>query len=136
MKTVERKIVLISLDELKTAEREIIKQVQRECFQFEFAALVGIDSSNPAVTTGEHKGKHRIKKSSKIIKLDPRLSEGLLRVGGRLANGSFQPDVKHPMILPKSQNVVTLIIRHYHHFSGHSRSRTCPKSIKRKILGC
>ena len=28
MKTVERKIVPISLDELKTAEREIIKQVQ------------------------------------------------------------------------------------------------------------
>ena len=120
VKTVERNIVPISLDELKTAEREIIKQVQRECFQDEFAALVGIDSVNPAVTNGEHKGKRRIKKSSKIIKLDPRVMDGLLRVGGRLANGSFQPDVKHPMILPKSHHVVTLIIRHYHHFSGHS----------------
>ena len=28
--------------------------------------------------------------------------------------------MKHPMILPKSHHVVTLIIRHYHHFSGHS----------------
>ena len=46
--------------------------------------------------------------------------DGLLRVGERIANGSFQPDVKHPMILPKSHHVVTLIIRHYHHFSGHS----------------
>ena len=120
MKTVERKLVPISLDELKTAEREILKQVQRECFQDEFAALVGIDSANAAVANGEHKGKRRIKKSSKIIKVDPRVMDGLLRVGGRLANGPFQPGVKHPMILPKSHHLVTLIIHHYHHFSGHS----------------
>ena len=69
---------------------------------------------------GEHKVKRCTKKSSKIIKLDPRVMDGLLRVGGRLANGSLQPDVKHPIILPKSHHVVILIIRHYHHFSGHS----------------
>ena len=55
MKTMERKIDPISLDVLKTAEREIIKQLRRECFQDELAALVGIDSANPAVTMGEHK---------------------------------------------------------------------------------
>ena len=81
----------ISLDVLKTAEREIIKQVRRECFQDEFASLVGIDSANPAVTMGEHKGKRWIKKSSKIIKLDPHVMDSLLRVGQRPANGSFKP---------------------------------------------
>ena len=55
MKIVEKKMVPISLEEFKTAEREIINQAQRECFQDEFAALAGIDSANPAVTTGEHK---------------------------------------------------------------------------------
>ena len=91
MKTMEKKDNPISLDLLKTAEREIIKQVRRDCFQDAFAALVWIDSANPAVTMGEHKGKRWIKKSSKIIKLDPHVLDSLLRVGQRPANGSFKP---------------------------------------------
>ena len=120
MKAVEARIDPITLDELKSAEREVIKQVQRECFQEEFVALEGTGSAGLAVTMCQHKEKRRIKKSSKIIKLEPRVIDGLLRVGGRLANGPSQSDVKHPMILPKCHHVVTLIIRHYHHFSGHS----------------
>ena len=40
---------------------------------------------------GEHKGKRWIKKSSKIIKLDPYVLDSLLHVGQRPANGSFKP---------------------------------------------
>jgi len=46
--------------------------------------------------------------------------DGLLCVGGRIANGPFQRHVKHPVILPKSHHIVPLIIHHYHHVSGHS----------------
>ena len=59
-----RAVHAMTVDELKTAEREIMKQVQRECFQDEFAALVGIDSANPAVNTGKNVGSRNHLKSS------------------------------------------------------------------------
>ena len=46
--------------------------------------------------------------------------DSLLCVRGRIANGPFQEHVKHPVILPKSHHIVPLIIRQYHHVSGHS----------------
>ena len=110
------KIDPITHDELESAEREIIRHVQNESFEKEVATLKRSGSSVPI---GEGVRKRNIKKSSKVIKLDPRLLDGVMRVGGRLGNGSFQPESMHPMILPKSRHVVT-IIRHYHQVSGHS----------------
>lgn len=48
------------------------------------------------------------------------MNEGLLRVGGRLENARISQNSKHPVILPKNHHVVTLIVNHYHHISGHS----------------
>ena len=59
-----RAVHAMTVDELKTAEREIMKQVQRECFQDEFAALVGIDPANPAVNTRKNVGSRNQLKSS------------------------------------------------------------------------
>ena len=115
--TENKKIDPIALDELESAEREIIRHVQNESFEEEVATL---KRSGPSVPIGEGVTKRHIKKSSKIIKLDPRLLDGVLCVGGRLGNGPFRQESKHPMILPKSHHVVTLIIRHYHQVSGHS----------------
>ena len=58
-----------------------------------------------------------------------------MRVGGRLGNGSFQPEPKHPMILPKSHHVVTLIIIicHYHQVSGHSRAEYVLSLIRERF---
>ena len=115
--TENKKIDPIALDELESAEREIIRHVQNESFEEEVATL---KRSGPSVPIGEGVKKHHIKKSSKVIKLDPRLLDGDLCVGGRLGNGPFQQESKHPMIPPKSHHIVTLIIRHYHQISGHS----------------
>ena len=51
--------------------------------------------------------------------VDPVMNEGLLRVGGRL-NARISRNSKHPVILPKNHHVVTLILNHYNHISGHS----------------
>lgn len=45
---------------------------------------------------------------------------GLLRVGGRLANAPLQPDANRPIILPKSHQVVRLIIGHFHSIPVYS----------------
>lgn len=63
---------------------------------------------------------HKLKKSSHIIKLDPVVQGGILRVGGRLHQSALPLDVKHPIILPKDHHVSTLLLRHFHQETGHS----------------
>ena len=62
--------------------------------------------------------KRQVKKLNKIVKLDPRIIDGLLCVGGMLANRPLQQNAKDPVILPKSHHIVPLIIPKYHHVSG------------------
>ena len=58
--------------------------------------------------------------SSSIIKLTPFLDEtGLLRVGGRIGNGSFDYNTRHPIILPYSHRVTELIIMMEHCLLHH-----------------
>ena len=61
-----------------------------------------------------------VKKSSSIVKLDPILVNGILRVGGRLHHSSISSEARHPAILPKHHYISNLIAQHYHRISGHS----------------
>ena len=73
--------------------------------------------------SGDDAGKQKwktVKKCSKIYKLDPRMEDGLLRVGGRLSRSSLPQEAKHPVILPKDSHVTRLILRELHEMSGHS----------------
>ena len=61
-----------------------------------------------------------VKKSSSLFKLDPILKDGLIRVGGRLNRAPITQDARNPVILPKKNRVVDLIIKHFHVILGHS----------------
>ena len=115
--TKKTKVVTVTLGELRNAEKEILRHVQKESFKEALTILAKASSTPPS---GEQSSKRQVKKSSKIVKLDPRMIDGLLSVGGRLANGPFQQSAKHPVILPKSHHIVPLIIRQYHNVSGDS----------------
>lgn len=53
--------------------------------------------------------------SRSLIKLKPFLdNDGLIRVGGRLSNSSVDYDQRYPIILPRRDHIVDLIIDHYH----------------------
>lgn len=53
--------------------------------------------------------------TSKLFQMDTFLdNDGLLKVGGRLKNGSFSSTLKHPVIIPKGHHVTQLIIAHFH----------------------
>ena len=95
--------------------------VQKESFKEEITTLKFTSAKAELEGTTKPR-KSQVKKSSKIFKLDPQLTDGLLRVGGRLEKAPFQLDAKHPIILPVSHHVVRLIIEFYHHASGHSGS--------------
>ena len=59
-------------------------------------------------------GKKGVSTTSSLCNLNPQLSDGLLRVGGRLHNACIPEDAKHQIILSRHHHVVDLIIRHIH----------------------
>lgn len=107
----------LTVDEMNEAECEIMKCVQSEHFSEELNVKKG---DVP-------------KKSSSIYKLDPILSHGLLRVGGRLKNADMEFQAKHPILLPKQHHVSTLIARHYHEASAHSGAEHVLSLIREKF---
>ena len=101
--------------EIQNAETEILKYIQGQSFREERESLNKINQQTMC-----SRGAKLLKKSSKIVNLDPVVNEGLLRIGGRLGRAPIQQNAKHPVILPKNHHVVSLIVNHYHHLSGHS----------------
>ena len=96
----------LTVEEMKKAEHAIISCIQMRCFKDEIDSL-----------TSKRK---RVKRQSNLLSLDPVVKDGLLCVGGRLKHFQFEPnDMKHPVILPKRNHVVDLIIRYHHHLAGH-----------------
>ena len=88
---------LFNLEELKGAEKEVIKSVQQRHFKEEIMAL--------------HNG-NSLTSSSKIVHLDPFLDQdGILKVGGRIGKCDVSDEIQHPTLLPKSCKTTELIIR-------------------------
>ncbi|XP_028413969.1 uncharacterized protein LOC114536827 [Dendronephthya gigantea] len=104
----------LDLDEMQHAEKEILKYIQGRSFQEELARLNSVDDQSAKSLKGQ------VKKASPIYKLDPRLKDQLLRVGGRLTNAPISEERKHPIILPKNCHISTLIARYYHRLARHS----------------
>ncbi len=108
-------IQAITIDGMKTAERVLLKHVQKTNFSDELACCGEDVRGTNNLTRGT-----RVKKTSPIFKLDPVLIDGILRVGGRLQHAMIPEDAKHQVIIPKCHHVTDLIVRHYHKISGHS----------------
>ena len=97
----EAKIVA---EDINKAEKAIIKFVQAQHYLTEIQDLAS---------------KQRVSSSSAILRLDPFMAEGLLRVGGRLANAHLPEETRHPLLLPKKSHVTILIIQDLHKKLGH-----------------
>ena len=80
----DRQTGLVSLEDIQSAEKEIIKSVQEEYFKDEIEAL---------------KKKQMSKASSCIVRLDPFMdSKGLLRVGRRIRKSAWEKNIQHPIV--------------------------------------
>lgn len=111
----------ITLQELNEAEMAIIKCVQLQTFGKEIRAINTVTSLERNDRRNQEKRKKsEIKKTSSIYELNPFLSEGILRVGGRLAKANLPEETKHPFILPHKRHFTTLIICHVHRSLGHA----------------
>ena len=95
---------VLSLADLEEAEMAIVRFVQGCAFPEEMKDL---------------QNQKALKVASPLLKLDPALVDGVLRVGGRLKNCPISSSRMHPIILPKSHPIVTLIIKDVHERVGH-----------------
>ena len=77
----------------------ILKLTQSEAFATEIKALS--NGSN-------------VESRSSLIRLNPFLYKGLIKVGGRLDRAEIPEFEKHPIVLPKNHHVTKLIIRDEH----------------------
>ena len=92
----------VSALEIQQAETELVIYVQRKCFPTWLSKLNGRKSysAEPQLTT--------------LQTLCPFLSNGVIRVGGRLANENMPFEAKHRAILPRKNFLTTLIIQDCH----------------------
>lgn len=120
------KILPLKVEELVHSERAILRELQQEHFGPVIQSLKNLDGNSDKFqerNTARHRNK-RLKKTSNLYKLDPFVDgDGLLRIGGRIRRADMPLDVKHPLILPKSDHITDLIVRHFHSATVHHQGR-------------
>ena len=111
--------VTLTVELMQRAEIEIIKSVQRRAFAAEIEQIKA--HLNTDCSSADKRAARYLKRASPLYRLNPFVDEqGILRVGGRLPNSDFSEEIKHPVILPKSAVVTSLIVRWCHEQVSHS----------------
>ena len=109
----------LDVNELKHAEKIILKKIQLDAFSIEIKYL---------------KDKKHIPKKSTLFLLNPFVDEdGLLRVGGRINKSALSFTKRHPIILPRRHYVSDLIINYYHLKNYHSGAQTTLYDLRQKF---
>ncbi|XP_006816328.1 uncharacterized protein LOC102803533 [Saccoglossus kowalevskii] len=117
------KIGPLTVHELSIATTDICRIVQRSSFPREFASPQKILSEKPDAEGYV----------SPLRKLNPKLKNGVLHVGGRLVNAPISQQARHPIILPRNHHVTELIVQHYHEQQGHIGPNQVLSEIRQKF---
>ncbi|XP_055633327.1 uncharacterized protein LOC129773709 [Toxorhynchites rutilus septentrionalis] len=112
-----RYIGLLTHTKHEDALQVLIRLAQRESFPTELRDLSHARSIN---------------QSSKITSLNPILVDGIIRVGGRLANAPVTENRKHPMILHHQHPLTKLIMEHYHRKHFHAGQQFLIASVRER----
>lgn len=101
-----KKLGLLSINELEKSTSHIISSSQQEMFPEEYT-LIKSGQTLPA--------------KNRITALSPFLdANNIIRVGGRLANSPYSYDVKHPILLHYKHHLTNVIFRMHHHTLLHA----------------
>ncbi|XP_060081073.1 uncharacterized protein LOC132560424 [Ylistrum balloti] len=127
----------VSVEDLQNAEVAIVKLVQENAFKEDIELLRASEMSSDNC---DQKRKCRLKGTSSLCGLDPFLDErGILRVGGRIRQGEFSTEMKHPVILPRKAHITELVVRHFHQIVRHQGRGITTNEIRANgfwIIGC
>ncbi|GBM79586.1 hypothetical protein AVEN_140205-1, partial [Araneus ventricosus] len=117
--TCQRKRSFLTTAELNEAEKCIVKFIQRDHFSMEVSYL---------------SASKQLPSNNKIIPLTPFYDDsGIIRVGGRLKNSMLTESQKHPILLPKTDHVVNLIITDYHLKLLHAGPQLIQAALREKF---
>ena len=91
----------VTIEDIEKAETEILRLAQENAF-------------------GSLKPKENIPTHSPLRRLDIVIDDnGIVRVGGRLSRSKYPDYEKHPIVVPKTGHVTSLIIRYHHEKCYH-----------------
>ena len=109
---------LIGVKEKRDTETKILRIIQAEQFKEHIDALLNSKSN----------------RSSKLSALNPFIDEdGLMRVGGRLANSNLSREQRNPVLLPSRHHVTDLIIRETHLRNYHAGIQSTLYNIRQRF---
>ncbi|XP_062533180.1 uncharacterized protein LOC134202148 [Armigeres subalbatus] len=111
----KRRIGPLTHADREEAIRRLTLIAQRECFGQEIADL---------------SRREEVKTTSRIVSLNPRLVDGIIRVGGRLENAPISANRKHPIIFDINHPLSLLILRHYHKQLLHAGQQLLIASVR------
>ena len=130
---------LITASDLEQAELEIIRLVQKESFREDMKILSLLDHGSDLSSDHTKIRKRKLRQTS-LARLDPFIDQnGILRVGGRLAQSSLDYHVKHPAILPRNSHISKLVISYFHEKVAHQARSTTVNEIRSNgywVIGC
>ena len=115
---ISTKTLHISADEMENSLSLWVYLTQKTYFQVEHSLLSagkGLNSSNS------------------MANLNPIVVEHLIRVGGRLKHQVSNEDAKHPMILPHSSPLTTLLIKRAHLLTLHGGTQLTLATLRQKF---
>ena len=112
------KRLILSNTNVMNAERLLFRYEQTHYFSEDMKKMMSIQEGQDCY----------LNKGSPLFKLDPKLVDGVIRVGGRLQCASIDYDAKHQVILPRQSRISALILEDTHKAVGHlGRSTTLAK---------
>ena len=106
----------IKNSDITFSKNYLIKEAQRCTYPEEYLAL----EQNQAIS-----------EKSSLIKLNPKLREGLIIMKGRLDNLQTMPEqLRNPIILPKDTRITSLIIYQHHLIVAHSGPELTLRNVR------
>ena len=116
----------LSVSEIQEAERVIVQHVQKTSFPKSYQIIESREN-------GKLIRPVNLKKESTIWRLNPKMKNGVMVVGSRLANASVEENAKHSRILPKKHHVTNLIVEEHHNRLGHMGHSSVLSSLRREF---
>ena len=109
----------LTTDELRAAKLKLVQMVQATAFKDEIKIL---------------KKNGELHKTSLIKSLHPFLDvNGIIRVGGRIANANINYDMKHQMLLPYKHHFTTTLFRHIHKNEFHAGPQLLLSTVRQEF---
>ncbi|XP_072948442.1 uncharacterized protein [Epargyreus clarus] len=120
--TQERRFIPLEPDQIREAEKILLRRSQEESFQDEVRCV---------------KKMKPFEKNSRLKKLDVVMEDGLLRLRGRIDAARHTRQDKKPVVLDSKHHITRLLIAYYHEEFNHGNHATVINELRQRywILG-